>query len=1044
MSFATVSARRSRIRFGALGLLSIALAVPFSFNPSVGVAQAQAPRFTGSVRGKVTERGTNQSAPSVQIVVVGTRLGAVTDNNGNFVIRGVPAGAASLRAVRIGYQAATQPVTITDGGEAVVNFALDRAVTQLDQVVTTATGTQSRREMGNVVATLAADSLASTAPIADVNEMLQARTPGVQIIQGQGVVGASSSIRIRGNSSLSLSNEPLIVMDGIRYSNESEGTANVSGIKMNRFSTMNPEEIESIDIIKGPSAAALYGTAAANGVIVVKTKRGRAGSARWSTFLEGGIAQMPATYPTNYMSWGRNINQATKTITNQTAVQCKLANKAQGFCVVDSLGSYNPWTAAETNPFGNGGNSKGGVQVTGGSDLIKYFLSADVNREAGPYSMPDYEIQRITALRGSAPREEQLHPNRLRQTSLRGSFSFPIASSATLDFSTSYQDRDLWTPFDGTFFAGLSNQLFTGPGFKNATNGTAREFVGDIYSVQQRNQLGRFTGTGAFNWTPITWLQLTAEGGVDNSNANNSRFQYPGEGTNKAVAWGPAAGQGYSGVDLYRVTSLAYTATVRGAATRQLTSWLGSVTTIGGQFFRTGRYELLGEGYGLGLGATTPTAAQQRLATTSTDENATYGYYLQQQLNYADKLYLTVSARTDLNSAFGLSAPTTYYPAANVSYVVSEERWFPKLASLDRLRLRASVGKAGLQPGTTAALPYLQPLTYPAAGGGEAPGLTIQQVGNKLLKPEVTTEYEGGFDAGFLGGRFNVEFTAFQKKSDNQLFNSVLPPSYGVGPNKFINVAQVVNAGQELAIDVQVVQTNPFAWGIRLNGSHVNNKLVSIGDFPLPLTQGTRNVVGYPLFGLWDRPYTYNDANNDGIIAPSEIAIDAVDAYKGSTLPVYEAGMSNSFTLFNGRVNVNTLIDYRGQFWNSYGIGSNRCVSAGNCQAVNDPTASLEDQAAAVAASSAALKNSRWYIFQPNDFIKLREVSIAANLPEAFTSRYLRGRSAQLVLASRNVATLWTKYPGIDPEANRLVNGNDDLGTPPALRTFQARVNLGF
>jgi hypothetical protein len=207
-------------------------------------------------------------------------------------------------------------------------------------------------------------------------------------------------------------------------------------------------------------------------------------------------------------------------------------------------------------------------------------------------------------------------------------------------------------------------------------------------------------------------------------------------------------------------------------------------------------------------------------------------------------------------------------------------------------------------------------------------------------------------------------------------------------------------------------------------------------------------VVGYPLFGLWDRPYTFSDVNGDGIITASEITLAAADSFRGSTLPEYEAGFSNTFGLFKGRINVNTLIDYRGKYWNSYTIGVNRCVTAGNCPYVNVPGSSLEDQAAAVAASSGTLRNTRWGIFQPNDFLKLREISVSANLPEAYVARYLKGRSAQLVFSGRNLATLWTKYPGIDPEANRLVSnlaaGNDDLGTPPSIRTFNLRLNVGF
>ena len=1029
-----------------VGTPTLLLAAPM---PLRAPTDRTAPSFAGSIRGRVTDRETNQGIAGVQVFVVGTTVGAQTDNSGNFVIRGVPAGSQTLRIARLGFRAATMMVSVPEGGEVIANLTLDQAVARLDEVVTTATGSVSRREIGNVVASVNADSVTKIAPITNVNELLQARTSGVQVLQGQGVIGSSSSIRIRGVSSLSLSNEPLIVVDGVRFSNEAEPGNFSAGVRINRLSSLDPEEIANVDIIKGPSAAALYGTAAANGVVIIKTKRGRMGAARWNAFGELGMSQLPNNYPTNYRSWGRNRNVTTGVIA-PAAVQCRLAASAAGQCVIDSLTSINPWTSEFTKPFASGPSNSAGVQVSGGSEAVKYFVSVNRDNEVGPYKMPDFEIDRITALRGQAPRAEQIRPNRLRNTSLRGSFSFPIASTANLDISTGYTDRDLWTPFDGTFFAGLSNQLFSAPGFRNATNGTAREFVGDIFSVQQRLQLERFFGSVNFNWTPITWLGLTAEGGVDNANSNNSQYQYPGEGTRVGTAWGPDVSQNFSGIDIARTNSLNYTATLRAAATRQLTSTLNSVTTTGAQWFRSGQYQLFGEGYGLGVGATTLSAAQQRLATTNTVENSTFGYFVQEQLSWRDRLYGTISARTDLNSAFGRSVGNTVYPAANLSYVISEESWFPKYSWLDRLRLRTSYGQAGLQPAATAALAFLQPLTYPSltVSGAELPGLTLQSLGNQELKPEVTTEKEGGFDLGLFKSRLNVEVTAFNKTSRDQIFNRPLPPSFGAGNTQTVNIAQVVNSGVELQLDGSVIETAPFTWGVRFNGSHIKNKLVDVGIVQLATPQGTRNVVGYPLFGLWDRPYTFSDANGDGIITASEITLAPADSFRGPTLPEYEAGFSNTFGFFKGRINVNTLIDYRGTYWNSYTIGVNRCVTAGNCPTVNVPGSSLEDQAAAVAASSGTLRNTRWGIFQPNDFIKLREISVSANIPDSYVSRYLRGRTAQIVFSGRNLATLWTKYPGIDPEANRsvsnLAGGNDDLGTPPAIRTFNVRMNLAF
>ena len=200
----------------------------------------------------------------------------------------------------------------------------------------------------------------------------------------------------------------------------------------------------------------------------------------------------------------------------------------------------------------------------------------------------------------------------------------------------------------------LSNQLFSAPGYLTPTNGTAREFVGDIFGVQQRTTLERFNGTATFNWTPITWLQFTAQGGVDNGNANNSRGQLPGQGTLNGSAWGPTASQGYSGIDINRTNSLQYTATIRGqgdAATHEradVDRRRSAASTS-----RAASTRCSAKAMALASARRRRRAAQQRLATTTTTENATAGAFAQEQLNYSDKLFGTVSARIDENSAFG-------------------------------------------------------------------------------------------------------------------------------------------------------------------------------------------------------------------------------------------------------------------------------------------------------------------------------------------------------------------------------------------------------
>jgi TonB-linked SusC/RagA family outer membrane protein len=1004
--------------------------------------------FAGVVRGRVTDQVSGEPVPSVQVVVVGsaTRQGAVTDNDGRYVIRGLPAGRVTLRALRIGYTAREFEVTVTDGGEVVGDAQLSKSTLQLETVVTTATGLQSRREVGNVISTVKADSVVATAPVTNVTELLQARTPGVQIIQGNGNTGASPSIRIRGASSLSLSNEPLVIVDGVRVDNSAQpgGIGGVTTTRVNRLSAFSPDDIESVDVLKGPSAAALYGTAAANGVLVITTKRGAAGSTRWTAYGEGGRVTQPADFFDNYRSWGRNVVNGTP---QTAAALCRISDQALGRCVVDSVTTFNPFMNPETRPFAATPRSLVGLQASGGVQSFRFFASAEHEDETGPFEMSKSEIARITQVRGAAPRGDQVHPNRLKQSALRGNFTVPFAKTATFDVSTGYIDRTLNTPFEGSFFQGLWNQVYFAPGYRTPTNGTAAQHLGDIYSVTQQLHDQRVTGSAAFKWAPLAWLETRATAGLDQNANYGFRFSRVGEGTNGG--WGPPGLTG--GRDATRNTYSRYSVDLGATASGRVRGFLSTRTSLGAQWFKDTQFETAVQGYQLPPGAQNPNGAVTKNVFEQTTENATYGAFVEEVLGWADARYLTLGVRTDQNSAFGRSVGNTIYPRAAVSWVLSEESWFPAALHASNVRLRGAFGQAGVQPTTIAALQYLTAFAVPI-GGADAAALRLQSVGNPDLKPEVTTELEGGLDVGFLDNRLNIEATYFSKKSRDALFNNPLPPSVGTSqtgaPTQWQNLAAVRNAGFELAVDAQIVRAKLLSWNLRVNGSTLANKLIDAGSAQLAVTQGSRNVVGYPLFGLWARPIkSFNDADGNGVLTEREIVVGDTAEFKGSTLPTREAGLSNTFGFFGDKLRVVTVFDYRGGFYNQWGFENQRCIS-GNCREVSDKSTPLADQAAAVATSSALLGNTVWGFFVPNDFVRFRELSVTATVP----TRYLRSarlvKSATVTLSGRNLGLLYNKFPGIDPETNWLVantgGGNSDQYASPPLRYWLLRLNLGL
>ena len=259
----------------------------------------------GVVTGQITDASSGAPLVGVQVVVEGTTIGGLSADNGRFRVQGVPAGTREIRAILIGYGPVTQTVDVTEGQTSVLDFQLSQSAIALDEVVVTAVGNQRKRELGNAVGTIAASEVLETAPVNSVTDLLAGRTAGVQVAASSGQAGMGSRIRIRGSSSISLSNQPLLYVDGIRVESGSPSVRfYTGGQEPSRLNDFNPEDIESIEIIKGPAAATLYGTEAANGVIRITTKQGRGGETRWNVWAETGLVQEKNTYPLNYAGLG--------------------------------------------------------------------------------------------------------------------------------------------------------------------------------------------------------------------------------------------------------------------------------------------------------------------------------------------------------------------------------------------------------------------------------------------------------------------------------------------------------------------------------------------------------------------------------------------------------------------------------------------------------------------------------------------------------------------------------------------------------------------
>ncbi len=1013
------------VKAGArLAGLFAALAIPLSAQQS-------------SISGLITDKVSSSPVGDARILLGNTNRFAVTNSSGRYVLNDVPAGSYELRVVAVGYASQAQPVQVAAAASATADFVLARAVITLDQVVVTATGEQRARETGNAVTTLDIPKAIQNQTVSNFADVLSGRVAGVQVLQAGGTVGTGTRVRIRGQTSLSLSNEPIYYIDGIRVENNTSSlSVGTGGQAPSRVNDINPEEIANIEIVKGPSAATLYGTQAANGVVRITTKHGIAGHARWLVYTEGGILSDKNQYPTNYFSWGHS--------TTNPARQCTLFQSAAGACTIDSLTSYNILMDPTQSPIGTGYRGEAGVQVSGGSEQAQYFVSGNYQDELGVYRLPGVEYTRLTtASSGIVPPYEVYRPNELKQTSLRSNLHF--APTATLDFQGNIgivQSRGRLPQNDNNVTGFLPSGLF-GRGQASSAAKWGFFLPGDIFQILVQQDVNRLTGSFGGTWRPTTWLSGRGTVGLDYSGITDVQFQARNQGTNFSNFR-----QGRRNDNRFSIYH--YTADVGGTAAFTLVPNVTSKTAVGFQYLKDNSSAVVANGQVLPQGGTTITGAAIRTALESTTVAVTLGTYVEQTFGWRDRVFVTGGVRNDRNSAFGSKSRSVVYPKIQGSWVTSDESFFPRSTPVSNLKLRFAYGASGQQPATTAALLFYAAqtatvLTGPAAS--DQPGIDLAAFGNSNLKPERSVEFEGGFDAGLFHDGARLEFTYYDKTTHDALVNRRLPPSNGIATARFENIGSVRNRGIEALISVTGDLTSSIGVDASFSVARNANKLLTLGAGIPPIVNGNiREVPGYPLFGFWDRPILgFQDLNGNGIIEPNEVTVGNTAVFLGSSIPKTSISFNAGLTLFHNRVRLSGQMDYRGD-WKAYNLTERfRCVSIGfNCRDVNDPKAPLDRQARAVAASSSAFGFTQAGYIEDGSFLKLREASLTYNAPDEWAHR-LRATSLSITVTGRNLLK-WTNYDGIDPELNG--NGQSDLPddflTAPPVRTFAFRLSLGF
>lgn len=986
----------------------------------------------GRLSGKITDLATGEALEGARVQVVRSSILETSDAEGRYTVRSIPPGTWEVRVLRIGYQPAKQTVTVAASETAALDFGLTASPVQLDEIVTTATGEQRKLEVANAVSTIDAAGVTATQPITEIGDILSGRAAGVQILKSGGTTGTGTRIRIRGSNSISLSNDPLIYVDGVRVESNSSSLSidvggGIGGGATSAINDINPEDIEDIEIVKGPAAATLYGIQASNGVIRITTKRGRPGKPRWNVSTEQGAVVDNNTYPLNY--FGRDtLNPAYDGF-------CTLQDELDGNCQQTGIDRFSPLSEKRTRPFKAGHRQQYGVNVSGGTDLITYFLSADYENQDGVFRLPQVEEDSIRRVRGDI-RASQIRPNALEKTNLRLNLGANVARNAEVTASIGYVSSDMRLTENDNSFLTVTGSAEASSYLKDFQDGWYY-VPSQLFAAENTQAVERFIGSVAGNWRPSGWLSFRGAVGYDVSNRVDGQF-FP---TNEVADYlDNLAGARLENRIQVSQTSFDFGATAR---TRLSSSW-GSKTSVGAQFFRNLSDGTFLVGRGLAVGARTILNARETEGSSRTIEERSLGTYIEEEVSHKDRLFLTGAVRFDDHSAFGKNFNATAYPKASASWLLSEEPWF-HTGWLSTLRLRSAYGVSGRQPGTVDALAY-SVQTPGKKNASNIVGVTAAALGNPNLKPERSRELELGADGQLFGGRVALELTYYTKKTVDGLVQRQVDPGTGIDQPQFFNQATSRERGFEFALDSRIIDRPGLTWDLTLSGSTTSSRLLDLGDDDTPIVFGfyQQHRVGYPLGGYWSKRLTgYRDADGNGIIDNTEYTVSDSLEFIGSALPTKELSLNTGVTVFKGRLRLGAQFDYRGGHKVDNAIENFRCTPVFNCRGLYDRNAPLKEQARAQAVVNEGGNN--FGFFEDGWFIKLRELSLTWTAPERLAGTFGASRMT-VTLAGRNLWTI-TDYSGVDPEVNAFGQSNfstSDFESQPQVTTWITRVSLSF
>lgn len=1000
-----------------------------------------------TVSGKVTSTEDGTALPGVNVVIKGTTVGTVTDLAGNYKLSVPAGGSPSLVFSFIGLN--TTEIAI--GERSIVDVSLGLDVTQLNEVVVVGYGTQLKQDLTGNIAKVSGDAIQNLS-VTTFEQAMQGRAAGVLVTSQNGKLAQGMNIRIRGSSSISAGNEPLYVVDGMIVNADNLSS---NGAATNALADLNSNDIASLEILKDAAASAIYGARAANGVVIITTKRGKAGKTNFTANYQFGTSK-----PTRHReflnseqyvelmresAYNRDLRDGIDPINNPADYADSWLEFWEGY--MDYLGGHTDWRTLETNTdwekeaYQKANFTSFDFTASGGTDKTTFYLGGGYTDQDG-------------ILIGNAFKRISGRLNLDHKATEKLSFGLNINFANSINNRLS-ADNAFSTPLQLVAQAPITPvRDADGNLYDNALNPAMSYYPATVELVNSNFVTSVFRNIVATNasYKISKDIKVVGEYGFDLLTQNDDRYQ--NEFTEDARALG---GYGQSRwTQVFNSTARALLIFDKNINKHSISATFGTelqqksidVTDAQAQGFPLPELKKL-------------TSAAEPVITTSTlSEESFTSFYARANYKFNDKYLFGLSGRADGSSKFGPDNRYGFFPAVSAGWIMSQESFMSTLKPVSFLKLKASYGITG-----NASIPdyrFIAQYTGIAYGGGS--GLQPSQIPNPELRWEKTAQLDVGFDFGLFNDRLTGEVDYYNKQTSDLLLNTPVNATSGF-TTQFKNVGELENKGLELVLNYTIVKTSDLSISVGGNYAANKNKILKLnGDQDQIGPTGSRFLnavkVGQPIGVFFGREYAGVDPDNG----------DALWYVNGATAGETTNNFNNANSVVLGNPNptsiygFNTNINYKGIELSVLfqGVAGNKVFDgAGSFLSANgryednstvdqlrrwqQPGDITDVPQARLYANNGAQSSSR-FLYDAS-YLRLKTLTLAYNIPSSAISK-LKLTSARVYVTGQNLLT-FTDYKGWDPEVNTDFNaGNVNLGNDfyaaPQAKTLTVGIKVGF